>query len=298
MQVDERMQSLSNYGTPDFPFSFYQDESELPDHRNISWHWHNSLEFSYVSKGTVCCEIGGKKIRLEQGDGIFINSGILHCFMLQEASVLKNIFFEPEFLAPSDSRMYLNSVLPYLQSGLQYSVFRAENERENQLISQIKKCCVNLETENAENPNRYFELFSDVVMLWRGFVEHCKAETVVSAKPGWSFTQNRVRKMLQYIYYHYGEKIGLAEIAAAANVSQREALRCFSEFIGISPVQYLNGYRLKCAEQLLRKTAKTISDIALETGYDNPGYFCKVFKKNYGLSPLQYRKAEVFSVVI
>ena len=290
MRVDETMQSLLNYGTPDFPFAFYQDKSDAFDGRDISWHWHNSFEFSYASVGGTVCEIDGKKIYLNAGDAIFINSSVLHCFMLQDASKLENILFEPEFIAPTGSRVYMSDVLPYLQSDLQYIVFRSENEMENQLICLIKQCCIDVDMQQENNTHLFIEVLSKVITLWSSFVVHCKIDSLAPSKSMISLTQNRVRKMLYYMYKNYGEKIGLSEIAAAANISQREALRCFSESINISPIQYLNDYRLRCAEQLLRKSLRTVSDIALETGYDNSGYFCKAFKKKYGLSPLQYRK--------
>lgn len=92
------MQSLLNYGTPDFPFAFYQDESDAFDVRDISWHWHNSFEFSYASVGRTVCEIDGKKIYLNTGDAIFINSSVLHRFMLQDASKLENILLSRNLL--------------------------------------------------------------------------------------------------------------------------------------------------------------------------------------------------------
>ena len=97
--------------------------------------------------------------------------------------------------------------------------------------------------------------------------------------------------MTEYIQKHYNEKLTLEDIAASANISKTEALRCFSESTHTTPVGYLISYRLKCAEHLLRSTSVSVTDIALSTGFADCGYFCKTFKKKYKSSPLKYRKA-------
>ena len=291
MIVDESMQSLLDYGKPDFPFAFYLDDAENPSGRSISWHWHSSLEFSYVSKGTLICSIAGEEINLSQGDAIFINSGVLHCFTLQKGCVLENVLFEPEFIAPKDSRVYLLSVLPYLQSNLHYHIFRNNDDNDQYLIKHIADCCAAARLQYSDS-HAALEILTLVLILWNDFINQYKPISEKQTEHIISVSQVRTRKMLYFIYTHYNEKIGLSEISDAAGISEREALRCFFDFTSTTPVHFLNTYRLKCAEQLLRSGNKPISDIASETGYDNAGYFCKVFRKAYGTSPLQYRKRQ------
>lgn len=289
MIVDESMQSLLDYGKPDFPFAFYRDEAELLAELSISWHWHNSFEFSYVSRGTLLCEISGEAVRLSQGDAIFLNSGVLHCFTIRGSSALENVLFAPEFVAPKDSRVYLTCVLPYLRSDLPYQVFRAQEARDRAPLARIVACCAAAQATDAGSA---IDVLAKVLALWNEFTRRCEPGAGRSAEHIVSLTQSRTRKMLYYIYTHAQEKIGLREIAESAGISQREALRCFSESVHDTPVRFLNTHRLNCAEQLLRTGQQSISEIAAETGYDNAGYFCKVFKKAYGSSPLQYRKAQ------
>ena len=97
--------------------------------------------------------------------------------------------------------------------------------------------------------------------------------------------------MMTFIHGNYAHKITLQEIADSANISQREALRCFQKTLGRSPFDYLNEYRLSEAKKLLAETEMTISEAALQTGFSNSAYFGKVFKKAYHMTPKEYQKA-------
>lgn len=99
----------------------------------------------------------------------------------------------------------------------------------------------------------------------------------------------RVQAMMQYIRRQYAQHIYLADIAAAAHVSKSEALRCFRATVHTTPVEYLIEYRLATAARILKTENMKISDVAERVGFENISYFCRVFKRKYGLSPGQYR---------
>lgn len=71
-----------------------------------------------------------------------------------------------------------------------------------------------------------------------------------------------MQKFLQYINEHYSEDISLDKLAASANVSKSECLRCFKESIQITPYKYLTEYRLSKAAELLKNTDESIGNIA------------------------------------
>lgn len=64
----------------------------------------------------------------------------------------------------------------------------------------------------------------------------------------------------------------------------------FSEHYGISPLQYLIKKRITLAKQLLIVTDQKVDDIADICGYDDMAYFCRIFKKQESITPLQFRK--------
>lgn len=100
----------------------------------------------------------------------------------------------------------------------------------------------------------------------------------------------RMQKFLQYISEHYGEDISLDGLAARANVSKSECLRCFKASMQTTPYKYLTEYRLAKAAELLRSTDEPIGHIADSVGFHQISHFGKCFKEKTGLSPRAYRK--------
>ena len=97
--------------------------------------------------------------------------------------------------------------------------------------------------------------------------------------------------MMAFIHEHYAESITLNEIAASANIGEREALRCFKRSIGESPIQYLLKYRLmQSAHLLATEHQRSLSDIALACGFEAPSYYARQFKRFYQCTPREYRK--------
>jgi len=106
-------------------------------------------------------------------------------------------------------------------------------------------------------------------------------------KPG-SEIQRAVLKAMAFIHTHYSEPISRSMIAAHIGMSERHLTRCFNQEIGVTPITYLNRYRVHQAKVLLDVGEKSITDIALEVGFSSSGYFTRVFRQEIGLSPRAY----------
>ena len=78
--TDETLREIREHGTPEFPFEYYLDDIDEISQGYVEWHWHNEIEWAWVESGKVICRIGNEKIILEAGEGIFINSRVIHRF--------------------------------------------------------------------------------------------------------------------------------------------------------------------------------------------------------------------------
>lgn len=105
-------------------------------------------------------------------------------------------------------------------------------------------------------------------------------------------SEERVSSFLQYIALHYGEDISLDILAASANVSKSECLRCFQTVLHTTPYRYLTEYRLSKAAEFLRQTSEPITAIAGKVGFSHISHFGKCFREKTGLSPSEYRKKD------
>ena len=97
----------------------------------------------------------------------------------------------------------------------------------------------------------------------------------------------KVRQALQYVEGHYSADLTLSSAAEYIGVSSEHLSRIFKQELGQSFTKYLNTFRLQQAMKLLRTTSFNISEVAEKTGYNNLSYFSKLFRKHFGVSPLE-----------
>lgn len=98
------------------------------------------------------------------------------------------------------------------------------------------------------------------------------------------------KEMISYIQQNFMEKISLKEFSEQFHLSEKYISRYFKEHFHITLSQYITHLRLEHAKQLLQDTDIPVTEIAMQSGYQNVSYFIRSFKKTYGVSPLKYRK--------
>lgn len=104
-----------------------------------------------------------------------------------------------------------------------------------------------------------------------------------------------IRRSLDFIHLNYATSISISGIAAMLSLNRSYFYRLFKKETGISPVEYLNRYRLEKARLFLANTKMPISQIALSTGFSSFSSFHRLFRIKYGQSPSEYRKAFLFT---
>ena len=281
------LRETKQHGFPGFPLQFYMDDTRDFYNSQVSWHWHNEFEIVLVSEGTVIFHIGQHTLTLQAGEAIFINSRILHQFTAENYGILPNIVFAPEFIAPSESVIYQKYIAPVEKSTLEYLVLQKECDRQARILELLEILFQTLASEKYHEL-QVRNLLSEVwLMMTEQIPPAIEKEPHKGRK---NFSYNSVMVMIQYIQSHYMETICLEDIAASANISKNTAIRYFHANIGMSPIDYLLKCRISIACKMLRETSDKISHIANSVGYENTGYFCRLFRRHTGLSPNEYRR--------
>jgi AraC-like DNA-binding protein len=107
-----------------------------------------------------------------------------------------------------------------------------------------------------------------------------------------SEAQRLVRQAMAYIHEHYMDPIQRKDIARHLSINEQYLTRCFDKEIGVSPMAYLNRYRIQQAKKALETGKRTITQVALETGFSSQSYFSRMFQREVGISPKAYQQGE------
>jgi AraC family transcriptional regulator len=100
----------------------------------------------------------------------------------------------------------------------------------------------------------------------------------------------KLRQITAWMTEHVVEDFDLARLAALVGVSKYHFHRLFKSGIGVPPSGYHTKLRMELARRLLRETKKSVVGVALEVGYSNPSHFARLFRRQTGLSPSDYRR--------
>ncbi len=100
---------------------------------------------------------------------------------------------------------------------------------------------------------------------------------------------NAIYAATQYMQTHFHEKITLEQVAQRVFLSPSYFSRVFKRELGQPFSGFLNSLRIKKSKELLQSTQLKLIDIALAVGFDDQSYFTKIFKKEMGITPFQYR---------
>lgn len=285
--IDAHGRDLARHGSALLPIACYEDDVNRLD---IPWHWHVELEAAVVTRGRAILTAGAERYLVEEGEGVFINSGVLHTTrpLGEPACQVRWTVFHPRLVGGSlDSVFWADYVQPLMNDGGRKGVhFDGSAPWHSSAVRAVEaawRSCV------EEPPGYEFQIrgaLSELVFL---LTSHRPAET--SPPSGKSLREEaRIKVMLQYIQEHYASPLSTAAIARSAMVSESECLRCFRSVIGTPPVQYVKQFRLQKAAELLVSTSQSISEIGAQCGYEDASYFTKTFREEKGVTPSAYRE--------
>ncbi len=104
---------------------------------------------------------------------------------------------------------------------------------------------------------------------------------------------SQVERCLSYIHEHFTGDFGIETLAQTISVSSSYLFRIFKRKMRVTPMHYRNLVRIDKAKLLLLDRRFTVEEIAEHVGFDGARYFSRVFKKETGLSPSEFRKKQL-----
>ena len=95
-------------------------------------------------------------------------------------------------------------------------------------------------------------------------------------------------RLLDWIDKNYVERISISQLAEIAEAEEKYLCRFFKEYTGNSPIDYINRLRVERACLRMAKGEASVTEAALDSGFNDVSYFCKTFKKYKGVTPREY----------
>ena len=286
IDINENKMETTSHGTDDFPVAIYETILRKNILGFVDWHWHSELQFCYITSGRVNFTVNSFSQNLEKGQGIFINSGMMHSSRpLSDDAAYVCIDAAPAMISGFDgSILEKKYVSPYIGSqSIIFEIF--DNESQPGLLEKLKK----IHSLNTEKPFGYeMETASLLSLCWVELLQN----RVKSVKPlSKAETYERLKHILAYIHSHYSEKISLEELAEEIHLCPGECCRYFKKRMGRTIFQYITDYRItQSIYPLVNRPDMSISLIAYECGFSSTSYYIEKFKAKTGLTPLAYRK--------
>jgi len=286
VETDDSLWETVGRGRAGFPLGAYRDDLMHTDVTYIDWHWHSEIELLLVERGALQCRIQSESFRLDRGQGLFVNGGVLHRYEAIGGAILPNIVFSPELIADRRTLIYQKYILPVITGGAPYVRLDPQMSWQAEVLALLSDIC-----RTARLPDGELETLSHLALLWNILFEHLAQQPAAVSAPQSRVHERtaRLQIMMQYIHDHYREHLTLDEIAAAGSVSKSTARALFAAGLQTQPVAYLIHYRLLMAAHLLETTEQPVARIAEETGFSDSAYFCRRFRSAYQMSPGAYR---------
>ncbi len=288
IQVDQDKRELTVQAEAAFPLAVYHSVMSRNLLGYTRLHWHRELQFCLVTAGKIRFFVKDAQFLLQEGEGIFINSGLLHMARPVGNPDSSYICLDigPRLLSGfPGSVMEQRYVLPLqTDAGFSSLTFRPESAWERELLQKIQEIHA---LREEEREGWQLEVMSRLYRLLSLLLQHRPAEE----KPRRSSQANAsVQKILAHIAAHYAEALTLSEIAAVTAYTESECCRIFRRYTGESIFSYLRGYRLEQSIGLLTGTEQSVSEIAYACGFRSTSYYIEAFRKQLGMTPLRYRK--------
>lgn len=254
-------------------------------------HSHNYVEIIYVCAGTITNYIRGKEIVLEKGDMLFLNQRARHSIKRAEyGDIGVNFIALPEFFdIPLQMLQKRNVIVDFLANTLrgpdmqpQYLVFQLKDDRmienlmENMITSIIQK------NENEDVINQY-----SMGLVFLYLINHMDC---LKESSSCSYQDVIIQATLNYISTQY-QTASLNQLADNFHQSVSVLSRTIKQVTGFTFQELLIHKRCQKAANLLSGTSLPVEQIVSAVGYENQSHFYRIFKRQYGMTPRQYRTA-------
>lgn len=294
------LKEVRAHGTQSFPCAFYRTRSARIG-TLVKHHWHDEVEILYFSGGPFLLDIDMEQFPIDSESLCFINPGELHSIITQAPDSQEDaIVFSPDLLSfDTYDAAQVHLIQPIKKGRL---LFPRRLTPDHPAFAPIRGAFMAVlhsfgHTQQGKAGSDLSAVTDDLTsqLYIRSALLYILAvlsryELFTPTEKDHDRRVEAIKTTLTYIRENYKERIHICDLARQVNLNEQYFCRFFKKAIGRTPMEYVNGYRIKQTRRLLEETDLSVTDICLECGYNNLGNFLREFRKQTGTTPLQYRK--------
>ena len=256
-------------------------------------HIHRAVEFLYVKKGNYHVILDGSEYDIEKGDLILFCSDSMHHVTAGQGN--ENEYYVIKippsfFLEMSEQGMGAEYVMRFAVNSVESKCLWKKSELEN---SNIKNVLDSLIRE-----------YNDKGYAWEVAVRLKIMELLVAilrerntdSEPMKNQTTEAIYNVILYVRKNFSQDINEKELAESFGMSYSYFSRSFRQVTGVNFKKYLNRTRINRAEQMLITGDRSVSEIAMECGYNSISYFISVYRSIKGTTPYKTLKSRTPTV--
>lgn len=249
----------------------------------IQEHQHSFFEMAYIPKGQgtfyTLLEKGKKETDYTDGSLFLIPPNTAHCFTITTLSQFVFIRFTEHYIADYIGKLAERTLL-------MNQTFPIELDEHD---ARIANSLIHLILEETQHSHHFSE---HLLQYWANSMIILTTRNLNTSVGPTDPSDDRPAYMVQYIqeHIHQPELLKAEILCKVFNLSPTYIGRYFKRNFQEDLQQYISRNRIRLVKDLLVNSHLTIKEIAYKMGYTDACYLVKVFRKAYGISPLQYRK--------
>lgn len=230
-------------------------------------HWHEHWEFHFMLRGKGQIRCGSKILTFKKNDCIIINSNELHEGVVGENYECFKFKLHPSFF---DNKYFVFNNL-------------INDDTVTDLMCKMVELYQNKDDVSVFKAKGYMYQF--VSHLCSNYVDKRFNEQKIHTEK-----LDKMNIVASYMHQNYSSEITTEDLVKMCHYNYSHFCHTFKEVFGMSANKYLLTIRLNKASSLLLTTDLNITEIASLSGFPDPNYFARIFKKEKCVSPSDFRK--------
>jgi len=241
---------------------------------------HEDIEIKYFYEGASTLLVGDKTVTAQEGDIIVINPYEFHTTIdCGQKTGKYHLFIIPldyfDGIGIADFNLRDLLLLKQVSFNTKLSSYR------------MAEILIHIAQEQKEQSSSYQMVIHGLLteffaLLLREGLSDNQRDLISDAT---MHTYNLIEPTLRHIRDNFSEYITIEKLAELCKTSKYHFCRVFKSVTGQTAIDYLNEYRLKCADALLKNSDRSIAYIADACGFSSEQYFCRCYKQKFGLPP-------------